>query len=129
VAGISPGNLFSRIGVHNFELCPLDTVGSQFSEEGEAVVCKNHLSTLLFLIAATLANLPAASATTITDDGLGIGSLPLIKCLIKTDYTGSDFNHVVGPKASLPALTQPMAQGQHPCCGYWEVPAYQHKYQ
>lgn len=62
-------------------------------------MCKNHLSMFVLLIVATLANLPAASATTITDHGLGIGSLPLVKCAIKTDYPGSDVNHVVGSES------------------------------
>jgi hypothetical protein len=64
-------------------------------------VCKNHLSILVLLIVATLANLPAASATTITDNGLGIGSLPSVKCAIKTD---SDSNHVVGSESLASCL-------------------------
>jgi hypothetical protein len=62
-------NFLCWIGVHDLEFTPLETtLRKSLLSEGDAVVCHSYLSTLMLLSAAMLANSPAASATTITDD-------------------------------------------------------------
>jgi len=65
-------------------------------------VCNNYLSMLTLLVVATLASLPVASATTVTDDapngaikaGIeGVGALPLAKCSAGLAFDSSESLH------------------------------------